>query len=73
VHLVDVAVGVAAAGGNEGGGGGLRPRADRRMVLCILAVKPPMMLAPIALGLWVGPQSPHVELVWALSTSLPWV
>ncbi len=72
MHLVGIAVGVAAAGGN-GGGGGLQPRANGRMVLRIPAVKPPMMLARLALGLWVGLRLPNIALVWASSTLPPWV
>ncbi len=60
-------------GATGGGGGGLRPRANGRMVLCIPAVKPPMMLARLAFGLWVRLRLPHVALVWVSSTLPLWV
>ena len=41
--------------------------------LCIPAIDPPMMLARVEFGLCVGPQFPHVMLVWELLTSPPWV
>ena len=68
--LEGVAVEVAAAGGN-GGGGGLWPGEDGRMVLCIPAINPPMLLARVAFGLCVRPRFLHDALVWVSSTSPP--
>ena len=70
--LVGIAVGVAAAEGDRGGG--VRPHAEGRMVLCIPAIDPPIMLAlaaQVAFGLCVGPRFPHDALVWVSSTSPP--
>jgi hypothetical protein len=67
--LEGVAVEVAAAGGN--GGGGVRPHAEGRMVLCIPAINPPMLLARVAFGLCVRPRFLHDALVWVSSTSPP--
>jgi hypothetical protein len=70
--LVGIAVGTAAAGGNNWGGE-VQPRTDGRMVLCIPATNPPMMLARVALGLCARCQYPHVALVCQSSTSPPCV
>ncbi len=43
--------------------GGVQPKVDGKMVLCIPATDPPMMLARVALGLCMGPDLPHVALV----------
>jgi hypothetical protein len=67
--LVGVAVVAATAGGARGGG--VRPHAKGRMVLCIPATDPPIMLARVAFGLCVGLRFPHVMLVWVSSMSPP--
>jgi hypothetical protein len=51
--------------------GGARPEAEGRMVLCVPAVDPPMVLAQVAWGLCIGPGLVHVVLVWLSSTSPP--
>ena len=67
--LVGDVVGVAAAGGN--GGGGVRPHAEERMVLCIPAIDPPIMLVRVAFGLCVGLRLSHDALVWVSSMFPP--
>ncbi len=69
--LVGIAGGIAADGGN-GGGGRVWPHAKGRMVFCIPAIDPPIMLARVAFGLCVlGPQFPQDALVWVSSMSPP--
>jgi hypothetical protein len=53
--MTPVGVAVAAVAAEGAGGGGVRPHAKGRMVLCIPATDPPIMLARVAFGLCVGP------------------
>jgi hypothetical protein len=53
--MTPVGVAVAAVAAEGAGGGGVRPHAEGRMVLCIPATDPPIMLARVAFGLCVGP------------------
>ncbi len=52
--------------------GGVWLHAEGKIVTCILATDPPMMLVRLVLGLCIVPGLPHVALVRVLSTSSPW-
>ena len=43
--------------------GGVRPDVEGKMVLCIPATDPPMMLLRLVLGLCIGPGLTHVTLM----------